>query len=129
MCHSLNFPMSLKNLVDHLSLPSRDGTDGLTRPYVILPTFQRDVVWKSRQICELWDSLMRGIPLPSLILSKVRSSGEKVRAKFGYTNTEVELTSPPQPDDFWLLDGQQRAVAILCGFGRLQRQRLWLDLA
>lgn len=100
--------------------------NNLMHPRIFLPTFQRDAVWKSKQICELWDSLMRGIPLPSLILSKVGTSARDITVKSYGDNTDV---LDPQPKDFWLLDGQQRAVAILYGFVRSKRQRLWLDLA
>lgn len=116
----------IKDFVDRLSLVDEKRVNNLLHPRIFLPTFQRDVVWKSKQICELWDSLMRGIPLPSLILSKVGTSANEIAAKSHGDNTDA---LDPQPEDFWLLDGQQRAMAILYGFGRRKRQRLWLDLA
>lgn len=58
-----------------------------------LPAMQRGFVWKPKQIETLWDSLLRGFPIGSFLVSK---NGEK------------------QKKD--LLDGQQRATAIALGF-------------
>lgn len=120
-------PIKIDDLVSHLVLPNieLDNSDKIQNgERVFLPTFQRDSVWKSRQICELWDSMMRGIPLPSLIVSKVNTTNTtKTPAKY---NNAIE----PKEGDYWLLDGQQRALALLCGFGRNETmQRLWLDIA
>ncbi len=62
---------------------------------ISLPTVQRGFVWKPSQIENLWDSLLRGYPIGSFVLSKVESDGSK---------------------KFELLDGQQRASAICLGF-------------
>ena len=35
---------------------------------IILPLYQRDAVWSEGRICALWDSLLRGYPLPSFLL-------------------------------------------------------------
>lgn len=55
-----------------------------------LPDLQRGFVWKPKQIEDLWDSILRGYPIGSFLLSK---SGESYN----------------------LLDGQQRATAIFLG--------------
>lgn len=65
-----------------------------TNKTISLPTVQRGFVWKPYQIENLWDSLLRGYPVGSFVLSK------KI-------NSEKE---------FELLDGQQRASAICLGF-------------
>lgn len=122
MCKTLEFP--IKEFVDRLSFAHYKSANNSMHHRIFLPTFQRDLVWKSKQICELWDSLMLGIPLPSLIVSKVDGSANDVMDKFHFDGA-----LEPQSEDFWLLDGQQRAVAIQCGFGRREDQRLWLDLA
>lgn len=58
-----------------------------------LPQVQRNFVWKSYQIENLWDSLLRGYPVGSFIFAKINS------------------TSSPS-----LLDGQQRATSITLAF-------------
>ncbi len=57
---------------------------------VVLPDLQRGFVWKSKQIEDLWDSILRGYPIGSFLLSKEKNK-------------------------FSLLDGQQRATAIFLG--------------
>lgn len=61
---------------------------------ISLPTVQRGFVWRPYQIENLWDSLLRGYPVGSFVLSR-----------------KVNST-----DEYELLDGQQRASAICLGF-------------
>ena len=65
-----------------------------TNDSISLPTVQRGFVWKPHQIENLWDSLLRGYPIGSFVLS------QKINSK----------------KEFELLDGQQRASAICLGF-------------
>lgn len=58
---------------------------------VILPSLQRGLVWKPRQLELLWDSILRSFPIGSFV---------------------IELTA----DKKYLLDGQQRSNAIGLGF-------------
>jgi hypothetical protein len=59
---------------------------------VSLPDIQRGFVWKVYQIEALWDSLLRGYPIGSFLLSK----GDQ--------------------GNLLLLDGQQRATAVMLGY-------------
>lgn len=112
--------LPIRALVDLFALPGQGTTAGYAR--IHLPTFQRGEVWKSQQVCELWDSLLRGIPLPSILLGKVGASA-------GQNQVLVKTGLQPDPDDYWLLDGQQRAMALQIGMGlRPREHRLWLDL-
>jgi len=61
---------------------------------ISLPTVQRGFVWKPYQIENLWDSLLRGYPIGAFVLSPKRDA----------------------PDQYELLDGQQRASAICLGY-------------
>lgn len=56
-----------------------------------LPTVQRNFIWKPSQIEDLWDSLLRGYPIGSIITGTAKDGGEL------------------------LLDGQQRATSIALG--------------
>ena len=58
---------------------------------VELPSIQRGFVWKTKQVEDLWDSLLRGYPIGSFLLSK---TGEKL----------------------YLMDGQQRSTSIFLGY-------------
>ena len=43
--------------------------------FVALPMIQRGSVWKPLQIINLWDSILRGMPLGSLLVSYMRPIG------------------------------------------------------
>ena len=59
---------------------------------VSLPDIQRGFVWKVYQVEALWDSILRGYPIGSFLMTR----GEE--------------------QNLLLLDGQQRATAIMLGF-------------
>lgn len=59
-----------------------------------LPALQRGYVWKPKQVETLWDSLLRGFPIGSFLVSNNKKINEKKD----------------------LLDGQQRATSIAMGF-------------
>lgn len=73
---------------------------------VAIPPLQRGLVWKPNQVEMLWDSILRGFPIGSFMLSDA--------------------------DDgkFFLLDGQQRFNAISLGYIHLHGDTsvLWLDV-
>ncbi len=76
-----------------------------------LPLLQRGAVWKAYQVEALWDSLLRGFPLGSFILSRFdRQMGEQ-SAKYCAVVGKVD-----KDPEFHILDGQQRANAIAVGF-------------
>ena len=93
--------------------------------YVALPVIQRGSVWKPKQIIDLWDSLLRGMPVGSLMYSPmptdtlVRRFGkhELVKAKAGTVG---------------LIDGQQRTLAMLIAWtqiGERMDRRIWVDFS
>ena len=73
---------------------------------VKIPDLQRGLVWKPRQMELLWDSMLRGFPIGSFILSEATDG------------------------KYFLLDGQQRFNAIATGYGTVpgDRAMLWLDI-
>ncbi len=92
----------------------------------LLPAFQREFVWKPRQIERLFDSLMQGYPISSMLFWKVK---ENTKADFRFYqflkkyieyhlihNESIETNGV---NDFHaVLDGQQRLTALyigLCG--------------
>ncbi len=87
-----------------------------------IPPIQRNAVWKLSQIERLWDTLLRGFPIGSFLLSE-RRQGQKARTLTNKTQTIS------QEDGFFLLDGQQRTRSILLGFQDTDTARLWIDLA
>lgn len=79
---------------------------------VALPTVQRGFVWKPYQIENLWDSLLRGYPIGSFVLTKPLEN-----------KTMYEI-----------LDGQQRATSIILGFenktfrGTENKMKVFVDI-
>ena len=77
---------------------------------VDIPALQRGLVWKPRQVELLWDSLLRGFPIGSFMLSDVGD---------GQSNAK-----------YYLMDGQQRFNAISLGFNNDEKANamLWIDV-
>jgi len=69
---------------------------------VDLPRLQRGFVWETSKIMDLWDSILRGFPIGSLLLTEI---GED-----GISSNQDDI------EKFWLLDGQQRATSIAIGY-------------
>lgn len=68
---------------------------------VELPKLQRGFVWEPAKIMDLWDSILRGFPIGSMMISSIDPEpAEKGDSRQRY----------------WLLDGQQRATSIALGF-------------
>jgi len=83
-------------------------TSGKTE--VILPALQRGLVWKPNQVELLWDSILRGFPIGSFMLSEIVEVGQKGK--------------------YYLMDGQQRYNAISLGYNTVPKAKavLWMDL-
>lgn len=114
----------------------------IQRQELLLPNIQRNFVWSPRQICALFDSLMRGYPIGNVLLWKVRPQrsanlgfiplvtnfdGEQKAAKKINVAAHRTVTA--------VLDGQQRLTAVNLGLAGSYRgsstapeRALWLDL-
>lgn len=77
---------------------------------VLIPALQRGLVWKPRQVELLWDSILRGFPIGSFMLS--------------------DIVNKDGSGKYYLMDGQQRYNAISIGFNTVKAARavLWIDL-
>ncbi|MFC3625188.1 DUF262 domain-containing protein [Vogesella amnigena] len=75
---------------------------------VSLPALQRSSVWKAPQVESLWDSIARGFPIGSLLLTPYQHKlgGQAMLLK----------SAPRQMPTHMLFDGQQRATSIALGF-------------
>jgi uncharacterized protein with ParB-like and HNH nuclease domain len=89
----------------------------------LLPAFQREFVWSSEQIERLFDSLMKGYPISSMLFWKVKGD---TKADFRFYqflkkyiedhNTHNDTLSTNGINDFHaILDGQQRLTALYIG--------------
>lgn len=77
---------------------------------ISIPAVQRGLVWKAEQVGKLWDSIVKDIPVGSLMAIQ-----RKYKDKYDY----IEL-----------LDGQQRCNAIRCGISPSisDKIRIWVAL-
>lgn len=86
----------------------------------LLPAFQREYVWEAWQIEELFDSLMRGYPISSMLFWEVRDESKIAWRFYRFLkfyrekhNTHNELVDTKQHKDFKaVLDGQQRLTSL-----------------
>lgn len=80
----------------------------LSSSKVAIPALQRGLVWKPNQVELLWDSILRGFPIGSFMLSDIVEEGQIAK--------------------YYLMDGQQRFNAISLGFFPGDSAMLWIDL-
>jgi hypothetical protein len=98
------------------SLAPRDANGQPVKPRVLagLPSLQRGAVWKPNQIELLWDSILRGFPIGSLVACRcLPPTIQSTRPG------AVAGSVKPWPEDQYdhhLLDGQQRANALALGY-------------
>lgn len=102
----------------------------------LLPAFQREFVWSTEQIERLFDSLMQGYPISSMLFWKVKGS---TVTDFNFYNflssyvevyqTHNELRKSITKDFYAVLDGQQRLTSLylgLCGsYAYHEYRRSW----
>ncbi len=107
------------SLVDYVS----SFTDDKSKNFNLfqLPPIQRNSVWNVAQIERLWDSILRGFPIGSFLVSP-RHMQDKARDLYSGEQNKSEK------EGFFLLDGQQRTRSILLGFKSNKNSRLWIDL-
>lgn len=89
----------------------------------LLPSFQREFVWKPVQIEMLFDSIMKDYPISSMLFWKVKGDAKR-RYKFysvlknyrEFYQTHNECFNTENVNDFHaILDGQQRLTSLYIG--------------
>lgn len=109
----------------HVYLEWASSSPGTHSRDLAMPPIQRGFVWKAKQIQELWDSLLRGMPIGAVMVKEFEpgqlSGG--VAAERTY--------SPSQQAGFHLIDGQQRTLSMLLGFPQETPtdHKLWVDFS
>lgn len=83
-----------------------------------LPPIQRSFVWTNDKILNYWDSLMRGYPAGTMLVTRRRLHGNR-----------EELSVDSSSEVFELFDGQQRLTSLLLGFDLPdQTRKIWIDI-
>jgi hypothetical protein len=99
---------------------------------IYIPCLQRDYCWKQKQIQMLWDSLLRGLPLGSLLIWEDDNDGERDDPAYDFIKRYVDERAYPSDDGprrysqrvsedslpqhySLVLDGQQRLTSFYIG--------------
>ena len=92
---------------------------------LLLPAIQRDYVWKRQAIEMMFDSIMRGYPINTLMFWRIDNIGAQPldfysflprNYVYGITrNQEFDKTAAGQEEKLIVIDGQQRLTSIYIG--------------
>lgn len=82
----------------------------------VIPEFQRPSVWKDDQRIELLDSIIKGLPIGSLLVW--RSSNHRLQTYAEIAGIPVEGMRPERDKQTYVIDGHQRISTL---FGALVR--------
>ena len=100
--------------------------EGIKGKTLVLPALQRNYVWKEEQICNLFDSLMKGYPIGSFLFWNVADQ-DRANYHFHSFSKKIDLSDKnnirgvrgddvtPQTSVTAVLDGQQRITSLLVG--------------
>jgi hypothetical protein len=97
--------------------------DRIWKHEYVLPAIQREFVWNPKQICKLFDSLMQGFPVGSLLFWKIEPATSKNFRFFDFSREYHQRDNPhcpplgkaPDGPVTAVLDGQQRLTALNVG--------------
>jgi hypothetical protein len=73
---------------------------------VRVPHFQRDFRWGAQDVLRLFDSIVKGYPVGSLLLWVRRSPAQRI------TLGSLEIDAPALDNALWVVDGQQRITCL-----------------
>ena len=86
--------------------------------YISIPSLQRGLVWKPKQVELLWDSILRNFPIGSFMLSEITDEEKQKK--------QIEGAQ------YYLIDGQQRFNSIALGYNAYDKDDVtsivWFDL-
>ena len=86
-----------------------------------IPEFQRDFVWDTKQVVDLFDSIMKGYPIGSLILWQPESIKFKELKQIG----GLDIQDLDEKNKLYVLDGRQRLTALLGTLSRTCRSLMF----
>jgi len=101
----------------------KESVDKVHKKKYLLPAIQREVVWKTKQIERLFDSLMRDYPIGSFLFWRVERQRSKDYQFYEFIRDYHEQDNRHNPkadisgddDIVAILDGQQRLTALYVG--------------
>ena len=117
-------------------LTIKDALAHIEQHAYVLPSIQREFVWKPDQIVNLLDSLMRGYPVGSFLFWNVDADNSKKFRFYDFVRNYHERDAPHcPPHDLTtertltaVLDGQQRLTSLnvaFCGSMTVRQKHKW----
>jgi hypothetical protein len=113
--------LPLTTTMNYTAATVHESIRKLNRKY-FLPALQREFVWKEPQITRLFDSLMRGYPISSLLFWKPRGNAATTWPSYKFLDTVSAGGTPNEIANLngtrgpiFVLDGQQRLTALNIG--------------
>lgn len=118
----------------------RDAIHRISHNEYLLPSFQREYVWSANQVETLFDSLMKGYPISSMLFWRVKGEAKSKYRFYSILRYYIERYHVHNDsfdtnltNDFWaILDGQQRLTSLylgLCGSYAYKKLRArWINL-
>lgn len=73
---------------------------------VRVPHFQRNFRWGREDVRRLFDSILRGYPIGSLLLWQRRAPAREI------TLGVLKIDAPERDNSLWVVDGQQRIISL-----------------
>jgi hypothetical protein len=123
--------MSIFSKSNLIQMSILDLVEAINDNIIKLPLYQREAVWSDGRICALWDTLLRGFPLPSLLFIRGKGlSRELQHSKLTPSGKSVDNINNYFDNYYDILDGQQRIAAInmVYSYKEDHTVRLWIDL-
>ena len=100
--------------IHNIDISLQDIVKKISKDVYLIPKFQRDFVWTSKDIIDLGDSIIRGYPISSLLI--MPENGNLKIGYHGLLKDESSLNIVNSEEDsetkYYVLDGQQRMTSI-----------------
>lgn len=102
------------NNIQNIDISLQEIVKNISKDSYLIPKFQRDFVWKTKDILDLGDSMIRGYPISSLLI--MAENGSLNVGSHSLSKDDPPTDYEPNRDDadvkFYILDGQQRLTSI-----------------
>ncbi|OTG87188.1 hypothetical protein B9T31_05065 [Acinetobacter sp. ANC 4558] len=123
-------------------LTIKEAVNAIQTNDFLLPAIQRKFVWTSNQICQLFDSILRGYPINSFMMWEITDEDIKKNYKFyefltrycqrfNEENPHIEINASSKNFKA-IIDGQQRLTSLyigLCSTYAYKQPRVWWPTA
>lgn len=98
--------------IQNIDISLQEIVKNIYKNSYLIPKFQRDFVWTTKDITDLGDSIVRGYPISSLLI--MPENGTLKVGAHGLIKDECDDLKLNEDSDFkyYILDGQQRMTSI-----------------